>query len=1120
MVDMIGRRYRLDATLGEGGMGEVYRALDRLTGEYVALKRVNTRPEKLLFGATNRLTAPNSSTDLRLSLAQEFKMLASLRHPHIISVLDYGFETFVGDAGTETHPYFTMELLANARTIVDAARGQPLDVQIDLLAQLLRALTYLHRRGIIHRDIKPTNVMVIEQHGDLIVKTLDFGLSVGRGDIVDDSSTAGTLAYMSPELLMGTPASELSDLYAVGVIAYEMLTGRHPFNTHEVGSLLNQVFEVTPDMSLIENIGVANTVVRLMEKQPYDRFIDANEAIAALSEATHHSITQETAAVRESFLQAARLVGRDEELAELTRALDEAVVNSHGSAWLIGGESGVGKSRLIEELRARAQVRGALVIRGQSVSTGGTLYGLWRPVVRWLALLAELSDEEAGSLIPLVPDIEMLLEREVPEPPDLPPAQIKARLFQTIENLFRRQMQPIVLLLEDLHWSQESLDILTHLNGIVGDIPLLIVGNYRDDERPGLSAQLPDMKHMKLQRLTAGGIAELSAEMLGEPGRAQTVVDLLQRETEGNVFFLIEVVRALAEDAGQLDRIGTTTLPSAVFSGGIQRIVARRLELVPRNAQALLRKAAVMGRQLDLNVLKALLKGGAGGKDDLPLQHHPQMDLAEWLAICSDAAVIEVYEERWRFTHDKLREGVLALADKLELPQLHREVALAIERIYSDAPEQTVTLAYHWEMAGDVQKILHYTTAAGERALRNGANRTAKAFIYRALTALNTLEGTNEAYQRFMIDLVMKFSKGSMDQPSDDVLPRLQEALAAAESLQDEGLQARVLNSTGAYYFILGQSDNSIRCLSRSIPLAEKLGLEELLPLSYNIVGQSLYVQGNLPRATRMLYKCIALAGKYHEADLESSALAAYASVLSKQGRHAESLAFAERAIITGEKVHLRRLEVNLMTMGFGAAFGGQHDAAIDYLERSLQSAEKTQALYTLYLAPCSLGNVYIERGEYAKARAYLQRGLQAADKARLVVFLPYMRLAYYSYLEMAEGNWDKALAGAEDALKLAQETSQRSAEAEILCAMGIIFRQQGIWDEAELLFTQSTILHRDCNTYPRAAIATLELARYYQLREMKEEARAACEEALAEFERMDMKWHIEKARKLLTVSG
>jgi tetratricopeptide (TPR) repeat protein len=216
----------------------------------------------------------------------------------------------------------------------------------------------------------------------------------------------------------------------------------------------------------------------------------------------------------------------------------------------------------------------------------------------------------------------------------------------------------------------------------------------------------------------------------------------------------------------------------------------------------------------------------------------------------------------------------------------------------------------------------------------------------------------------------------------------------------------------------------------------------------------------------------------------------------------------------------MRRLEVNLMTMGFGAAFGGQHDAAIEYLERSLESAEKTQALYTLYLAPCSLGNVYVERGEYAKAKAFLQTGLQTAEKARLVMFLPFMQLAYYCHLEMAAGNWEKAFAGAENALKLAQETSQHAAEAEALCVFGMIYTQQGMWEDAELEFRQSIILNRECNTFPRAAIATLELARHYQVRDMPDEARATGEEALAEFERMNMKWHIEQARKLLAMSS
>ena len=144
---MIGRRYILKESLGAGGMGAVYLATDRLTGGAVALKRVIQPDEH----------SPNASTgnsqDYRLALAQEFKVLASLRHPNIISVLDYGFDE-------SRQPYVAMELLDNAVSVLEAGDGQPLDVRLDLLVQMLRALTYLHRRNVLHRDLKPSNVMV------------------------------------------------------------------------------------------------------------------------------------------------------------------------------------------------------------------------------------------------------------------------------------------------------------------------------------------------------------------------------------------------------------------------------------------------------------------------------------------------------------------------------------------------------------------------------------------------------------------------------------------------------------------------------------------------------------------------------------------------------------------------------------------------------------------------------------------------------------------------------------------------------------------------------------------------------------------------------------------------
>ena len=164
------RRYVLHERLGAGGMGEVYRATDRLAGRAVALKR-------LLTSASGRA---RGSLDDRAALAGEFQTLASLRHPNIVSVLDYGFDS-------DQMPYFTMALLDAPRTFAQHARTRPVPERMALVAEMLRALAYLHRRGIVHRDLKPGNVLV-DAEGR--VRVLDFGLSVGRGS---DRRIAGTL---------------------------------------------------------------------------------------------------------------------------------------------------------------------------------------------------------------------------------------------------------------------------------------------------------------------------------------------------------------------------------------------------------------------------------------------------------------------------------------------------------------------------------------------------------------------------------------------------------------------------------------------------------------------------------------------------------------------------------------------------------------------------------------------------------------------------------------------------------------------------------------------------------------------------------------------------------------
>ncbi|NWF69220.1 MAG: protein kinase [Chloroflexi bacterium] len=910
---MIGRRYLLQELLGVGGMGTVYRALDRLTSETVALKQVIASTDRLQFGLSKALHSRHPN-DLAVALAQEFKLLSSLRHPNIISVLDYGFHN--------SQPFFTMELLPAPRTITEAGAGQPLSVQINLLMQLLQSLTYLHRRGIIHRDLKPSNVLVVEAENGLLVKTLDFGLSIAPSENADhDSSTAGTLGYMAPEALTGGLITAAADLYAVGVIAYELFTGEHPFDHSDIVRLIHNIFESEPDYARLPE-ALASVLQRLMVKAVDARYDNAADVIIALSAASGQPVPPETAAIRESYLQAAQLIGRDYELTQLTRALDNALSGA-GSAWLIGGESGVGKTRLLEELRALGLVRGALVLRGQCLSEGGPFYAPWRPALRWLSLFTPLDDLEARVLKALVPDIGDLIGHETGDAPELPPALAQERLINTLLAVFKRQTQPILLILEDLHWANESIEVLARLSKTLEHLPLLIVGSFRDEESPHLPDQLPHMKLLKLKRLSPNGIARLSEAMIGEAGRLPHVVELLNRETEGNVFFIVEVVRALAEEAGQLERIGKATLPQHVFTGGVQKVIERRLNRVPPEARPLLEFAAVAGYYIDVHMLEALA---------------PREMIDTWLNDCLDAKVLDVGDtserhSEWRFAHEKLRTGLLATLGEHERRALHQQVALTIETVYGETPEQIAKLAYHWQMAGSGQRAADVTLLAARQAAHSGAYHEAAEHYLRAL-----LYVAPDDLRR--IDITLELTAISAYHPPENLLELLQSALTLAQQAQDNKRYAHVLGSLGSYHHAKGQTGLAIAYFERCIALADTLRLERALLLPYNIIGRTRALAGNFPAALQMLQRGVALAEKFHDDELLAASLAYCAQAFFLSGQPDEGWDYALRALHLSQNTP-NRFAADLAVIGWGLAFSGQFERATEYLEHGLRLARE-----------------------------------------------------------------------------------------------------------------------------------------------------------------------------------
>ena len=428
-------------------------------------------------------------------------------------------------------------------------------------------------------------------------------------------------------------------------------------------------------------------------------------------------------------------VGRQAEQDKLTARLDD-VSQGRGALALIGGEPGVGKTRLSEELLADARERGMLTFTGHCYEEGTAPFTPFIEILEQMVreipadVLREALGDAAGDVARLVPEIHRVAG-DIAPPAELTPEQQRRVLFNAVLDLFRRlgARQPAVLLLDDLHWADDAtLGLLQHLAPHLAGLPLLAVGTYRDVEldvgKPFEKAMAAlvrqkQAERLRLRRLPQEAVAELLTALGGsEPPR--TLVQVIFHETEGNPFFVGEVFQHLSEEGKLFDEAGDWQTDVSVdeldVPEGVRLVVGRRLERLSEATPKLLTAAAVVGRRFDLKLVEALSDLGSDGF----LEAIEEAETAK--LIVSER---EGRETSCVFTHELIRNTLLQALSLPRRQRLHARVAAAMEDVYeSDLTRRASALAHHLYEAGsaaDEAKTIHFLILAGEQSLETGA---------------------------------------------------------------------------------------------------------------------------------------------------------------------------------------------------------------------------------------------------------------------------------------------------------------------------------------------------------------------------------------------------------------
>jgi tetratricopeptide (TPR) repeat protein len=1003
-------RYQIMRELGAGATSRVSLAVDLETGEEVAIKQ--------LF--------ETGTVQGGVRMRREFRALKRLEHPNIVKVFDFGDE--------DRTPYIVMEFVPGQDLSNWLEHNPELSAITHVFAQVADALFRVHTEGLIHRDLKPENIRVTPE-GQAIL--MDFGLAknlAGSVAITRVGAVVGTVLYMAPEQCRGAELDYRADLYALGALMFRAFTGQPPFPGESLAQVILSHIQQKPRSprqlrpDLPESL--ETLILGLLSKHPLDRPQTAalvrDALIGILKDALGTSLGDENTVQEEAdgiaradALLVAPLLGRDEELSSLMPMLE---LDRDAPLVAITGDAGIGKTRLLRSLEERAHSERKRLVWGEATLHDPTPFGAISRLIENLsrhhqAVLDGLPENARLELSRIAP---MLGEAPAPDPA-LPPELLRLRLFEAFTTLLERTSKVAVLVLENLHWADEStLGLLAHATRTVSNPRLIVTYRVQDLPegsdtprglaRPGLTLDLAPLSDSTMR--------ELLDTRLDGTLEASLAFDLVS-QADGNPWVLEEQLKLMLESgtlkrrSGVYERKHTTQELPARIASNLDDLLTQRLSTLPLPALEFARASSVLGRSFLFEDARSLLEW-----DD-----EPALDALEQLV---RARVVTetpgTRGEGYRFTHplyaETLERGLISLRRK----RLHTRAA---ERLEHRAPP--MVLAQHYREAGDDTRALENALSAGrnaqaafayplaERAYRLGleASRALEANLRGLLCAhylaqvLSATGRNDEAVWLWaqVIDQAPRLPGGETlaanSKISLVVVQRRQGSIADSLSLLGEPqrntpLFDELCIELCAVYRALGDLPRARHYGLEALAEARRLGKTGTLVKALVNLGEVENALGRAPRAERLLRFATTLAERSENHQLRSLAWNNLGSTLYLQARDEEALEAWETAArssrVIGDIAYQATLEVNiaLILMGqdeFEEALKRFEDAST-LSERAGYTTIQKHALYNAGLCEYALNRLERARQRFRSVTKHVREGISRVWITRITLAL------------------------------------------------------------------------------------------------------------------------------------